>query len=495
MKRLCTLLENSAERDPYKAALITNEGNFTYKQLVEERDQIAAYMQTCGARAGDRIILLLPHCKFLVTSIFAASKLGLTFILLHESMTKYQLDYIIKDSQASYLLTNSNFFKKMNLSSDLGLYVILEDFIKNAEKNVFSQEQDNSVAEIACLLYTSGSTGRPKAIISYYSNIIFVLKSIQTCLEIKKNDVIGSFLPLSFDYGMYQIFLAFYKSATLALGQRTDIGPFMVRKLKQWNVTVLPIVPSIGEALIKLMHRQQLQLPKVRLITNTGATFPEIYIQKFKISFPNANLYLMYGLTECKRVSILQPEYLDVKPHSVGRPLPGTHCTIVDEKGIELPPYQVGELIVHGPHVMMGYWNDQKRTNQVFQNMNTATRSLCTGDYFWMDNEGFLYFYARKDDMYKQNGFRISPTEIELAAIDISGVEQAVLILVGTAKIPSLVVSSILNSENIREELKVRLEDYKIPEYIYIKNDLPFTINGKIDKNKLQMEITKEGEI
>lgn len=496
MKRLCEVLEKSVQKYPHKAALITDEGCFTYSQLTQERNRISTYMQSCGVRVGDRIILLLPHCRFLVSSIFAASKLGVTYILLHESTTRYQLDYIIKDSQASYLLTTDTFYVKLELASNLGTKVILEHAVTTDEMEqriLYKQEEEgSSTNEIACFLYTSGSTGRPKAVISHHSSMLFVLESIQSCLQIETSDVIGNFLPLSFDYGMYQIFLAFSKSATLALGQRSDVGPVLIQKIRQWGITGLPIVPSMGEALIKLMRRQLAQLPAIRFITNTGAALPQAYVQELKTFFPNARLHLMYGLTECKRVSILQPEHLAVKPGSVGTPLPGTSCAVIDERGLQLPPYKVGELVVHGPHVMMGYWNDQQRTNQFFRDMDSPVRSLYTGDYFWMDDEGFLYFYARKDDMYKQNGFRISPTEIELAAVDIDGVEQAALILVGTAAVPILAVSSALTPESILEELRTRLEDYKMPAHIYLTGQLPLTKNGKIDKNKLRIDIAKE---
>lgn len=496
MKRLCDLLENSAQQYPYKTALITDEGRFTYSQLSKERDCISAYMQACGVRDGDRVILLLSHCRFLVSSIFAASKVGATYILLNESITRYQLEYIIKDSQATYLLTTDAFYAKLELASVEGIKVILEHAAAVYEpcQDILEEpvQQARSPNEIACLLYTSGSTGRPKAVVSHHANMLFVLESILSCLRIEGKDVIGNFLPLSFDYGMYQVFLAFRKGATLALGQRTDIGPVLIQKLKQWSITGLPIVPSMGEALIKLMKRRPVHLPDLRFITNTGAAFPQVYLEGLRRFFPDCRVYLMYGLTECKRVSILQPEYLNTKPNSVGTPLPGTRCTVVDEQGLPLPPYQVGELVVHGPHVMMGYLNDKQRTEQIFREMGSLGRSLYTGDYFWMDDEGFLYFHARKDDMFKQNGFRISPTEIELAAVDIDGVEQAALVLVGTTREPILAVKSVLAPDRIEEELRMRLEDYKMPTHIYVTSQLPLSVNGKIDKNKLLDEIAKE---
>lgn len=496
MKRLCELLDHSEQRYPHKTALITDEGHFTYSQLTQERDRISTYLQTCGVKTGERIILLLPHGKFLVSSIYAASRLGATYILLHESTTRYQLDYIVKDSQASYLLTTDAFVEKLAMSSYIGIKVISEnDVTTHAVEHSRLDDpdyEDRSGNEVACLLYTSGSTGRPKAVVSHHSSMLFVLESIQSCLKIEADDVIGNFLPLSFDYGMYQIFLAFNQNATIALGQRSDVGPALIHKIREWGITGLPIVPSMGEALIKLMRRQMTQLPEIRFITNTGAALPQTYVNEFKTFFPNARLHLMYGLTECKRVSILQPEFLADKPGSVGTSLPGTSCTIIDERGLQLPPNKVGELVVHGPHVMMGYWNDPQRTQHVFRNMASPERSLHTGDYFWMDDEGFLYFYARKDDMYKQNGFRVSPTEIELAAVDIDGVEQAALILTGDTAVPILAVSSTRTADSLLDELRMRLEDYKMPAHIYVTDQLPLTSNGKIDKNKLKTDLEKE---
>lgn len=292
MKRLCELLDQSEQRYPHKAALITDEGHFTYSQLSQERDRISAYLQVCGVKAGERIILLLPHGKFIVSSIFAASRLGATYILLHESTTRYQLDYIVKDSQASYLLTTDAFVEKLAMSSYMEIKVITENDVtahaiqpSRSDDPEYEDGSDTS-NEVACLLYTSGSTGRPKAVVSHHSSMLFVLESIQSCLNIESDDVIGNFLPLSFDYGMYQVFLAFNQHATIALGQRSDVGPALIQKIREWGITGLPIVPSMGEALIKLMRRQMTQLPEIRFITNTGVRTSPNLCKRIQYIFP-----------------------------------------------------------------------------------------------------------------------------------------------------------------------------------------------------------------
>lgn len=494
MIRLCDILETSFSRYPDRTALITEDGDYTYREMLNERDNMALHMMKCGVSEGDRIIILLPNCKTSVCSIFASSRVGATYILLNEGISKYQLDYIISDSQAKFMLTNRFFVEKLQLESNSPVHLILQEEvfnILNATLHLSIQPEKN---DLACFLYTSGSTGQSKAVVSTHANILFAVKAIQSCLRIEDDDVIGNFLPLSFDYGMYQIFLAFFTGATLALGQKSDVGPNFLRKLGEWKVTGLPIVPTMGEAIIKLQGRKRYDLPKLRFITNTGAALPRLYINKLSEFFPRCAIFLMYGLTECKRVSILLPQYLHEKPNSVGRPLPGTHCVILDQDGKEVPPLQVGELVVTGPHVMQGYWNAEKLNSHFFRwNKISGEIQLFTGDFFWMDEDGFLYFYGRKDDIFKQNGYRVSSTEIEIAALDIESVNQASLVLFGEGRIPVLFTDSELSIEQIYQELKNRLEDYKLPQKIFNLRKFPASNNGKIDKKKLA-DIIKEGE-
>lgn len=281
--------------------------------------------------------------------------------------------------------------------------------------------------EPVCLIYTSGSTGKPKAVISTHENICFAVRSIQKIIQLKYDDIIGNFLPLSFDYGLYQAFLCFEAQATLVIGKKEDIGPRLMTKLEHWGVTVFPSMPHITSALVRLERRVSPTL-RLRVFTTTGARHHHSLTVKLLNIFPDCRIFLMYGLTECKRVSILPPDLITTKAESVGLPLPETECLVVNNEGKVMPPGEVGELIVKGPHVMQGYWRAPKLTKSKFK-IFEGQRVLYTGDLFFKDEEGFLYFYGRKDEIFKNNGYRISAAEIESATESIPGIHNAAVIV------------------------------------------------------------------
>jgi acyl-CoA synthetase (AMP-forming)/AMP-acid ligase II len=341
-----------------------------------------------------------------------------------------------------------------------------------------------------CLIYTSGSTGKPKAVISNHRSMLFAAGAIQQRLAMQESDIVGNFLPLSFDVGLYQILLSFQIGATLALGRDTHVGPGLLRKLHEWNVTGLPAVPSLASTLIRLSKRTPNQLPRLRFITNTGALLPRAYITDLRGLYPDCQVFVMFGLTECKRVSILPPAEYERKPDSVGKPLPDTECLIIDPEGNVLPPGEPGELVVRGPNVMLGYWRAPELTAKRFRHWGPGLEvALFTGDSCSMDAEGYLYFHGRSDDIYKQGGYRVSAVEIEAAACDIDEVDQAVLLPPSDGADAALFVVTRLREEQIFDELRQRLEEYKLPPQILVIETMPLTPNGKFDKAHLRAQL------
>ena len=346
------------------------------------------------------------------------------------------------------------------------------------------------------LIYTSGSTGKPKAVISSHSNIVFATQAIQQCLGYQEQDVIGNFLPLSFDVGLYQIFLSFQVGATLALGQDIHAGPGLLNKLRAWQVTGLPAVPSLIAMLVRLSKRNPPHLPNLRFITNTGAHLSHTSISEVQRLFPSCSVFVMFGLTECKRVSILPPSEYEHKSTSVGKPLPDTECFIVDPDGRVLPPGEVGELVVRGPHVMLGYWYAPEMTAKRFRVWGPGQeRVLFTGDTCKMDEEGYLYFEGRADDIYKQGGYRMSAVEIEEAACTIDGVQQAALIAPDRETGAILFITGNVSRETVFDELRSKIEDYKLPPQIAVLEEFPLTPNGKTDKQRLKALYCREAYI
>ena len=483
-----SLLDAAADKVPDRTALLTDQQRVTYRELQNQTRCLASYLHDLGVKRGDRVAILLPNSVPLVAAIMASSRLGALYIVLNWSTRAYQLEHILADATPRVLLTScARLTEVQEIASHTHMLTVEDNWGKAMQALPYCGVPVHITQDLASLIYTSGSTGRPKAVMSTHRNIRFAASAIQSCLKMEMSDVVGVFLPLSFDYGLYQVFLAFQVGATLALGTELDAGPLLLQKLNEWQVTGLPLVPSMAVSLLRLCRRPGVRLPALRYITNTGMHLPLTHIQELQDLWPQARIYVMFGQTECKRISILDPEDFARKPHSVGRPLPDTECLIVDSEGQVLPAGSIGELVVRGPHVMAGYWNAPEITEKRFRCLEPSQQTaLFTGDFCSFDEDGFLYFHGRQDDVYKQKGYRVSALEVETAALDVEGVDQAALVPYVDDKGAVLFTQGSAEPEDLLLQLHQRLESSKVPDRIVRIGLFPLTANGKIDKKQLK---------
>jgi len=250
---------------------------------------------------------------------------------------------------------------------------------------------------------------------------------------------------------------------------------------------VVPLVPSLASILIALSRRDPAPTD-VRLFTNTGAALPQSASDALRSRFPGARIARMFGITECKRVSIMPPESEMERPASVGLPLPGTEVLILDPAGTPLPPGRTGEIVVRGPNVMAGYWRAAEATARTFRpDASTGAAALHTGDYGFLDEDGYLYFEGRRDDMFKHKGVRMSTIEIEAAAVDISGVRGAVALPPEDGGELTICVATDLAPKVVLRELAARLEAAKVPTACYVMEQLPLTPNGKYKRTLTEL--------
>ena len=274
----------------------------------------------------------------------------------------------------------------------------------------------------------------------------------------------------------------------------TFVYPYKImERLVQENVTGFPIVPTMATILFQMEDLSKFDFSSLRYISNTAAALPVTHIRKLQKIFPHTKIYSMYGLTECKRVSYLPPKDIKSKPESVGIPIPNEEVFIVDKDGREIGPGVVGELVVRGLNVMQGYWNDSDETSRVFRPGRYRGETLLyTGDLFKKDEEGYLYFVSRKDDLIKTKGERVSPKEIENVLCEIDGVIEAAVIgvpddIFGQAIKAFLVVKKNfkLNEKQVMQYCMKNLEPFMLPKYIEFRKSFPKTTSGKIDKKEL----------
>ena len=235
--------------------------------------------------------------------------------------------------------------------------------------------------------------------------------------------------------------------------------------------------------------------PHIRYITNTAAALPPAHITRLQELFPQARLYSMYGVTECKRCTYLPPEQLAKRPGSVGVAIPGTEVYVVDDAGRRVSPGTVGELVIRGPHVMQGYWEDPEATDRALRPGPFAgERLLHTGDLFRADEEGFLYFVGRKDDIIKTRGEKVSPKEIENVLYALAGVREAAVIgvpdpILGMA-IKAVVVSTnaAMTEQDVIRHCAKHLEEFMIPKFVEFRDALPKTDSGKINRRLIDAQ-------
>jgi acyl-CoA synthetase (AMP-forming)/AMP-acid ligase II len=349
--------------------------------------------------------------------------------------------------------------------------------------------------DLACLIYTSGSSGIPKGVMCTHQNVVSAASSIIEYLENTPDDIILNVLPLSFDYGLYQVLMTFKFGGTLVL-EKSFLYPYAILDLLiKENTTGFPIVPTMVAILLRLKDLDRFDFSCLRYITNTAQALPPQYIIKLQQTFPAAKIYSMYGLTECKRVSYLPPDELDKRPTSVGKAMPNTEVYLVDKNGEKITKAeQVGELVVRGANVMKGYWNLSEETEKAYRPGSIpGEKVLFTGDLFKMDEEGFLYFISRVDDMIKTGGERVSPKEIENVLYKIDDITEVAVIGVDDDILGQVVKAFVvlkeksnLTKEDIIKYSSKHLESFMVPKYIEICNKLPKSSHGKIAKKELK---------
>jgi len=296
--------------------------------------------------------------------------------------------------------------------------------------------------------------------------------------------------------------MTFKIGMTLILEKAFVFPQVVLNKLAQEKVTGLPLVPTIVAILLDLKSLKPGMYPHLRYITNTAAALPPAHIQRLQELFPTTLIFSMYGLTECKRCTYLEPEQLAARPASVGKAIPNSEAWVVNERGQPCKPGDVGELVIRGGHVMQGYWENQEATDRVLRpGRHPWERVLYTGDLFRTDQEGFLYFVGRKDDIIKSRGEKVAPKEVENVLYMLEGIREAAVIgvpdpILGMA-IKAVVVladGSALDAQQIIRHCAGNLEDFMVPRVVEFRSELPKTSTGKIRRSEVQAEALRPAQ-
>jgi long-chain acyl-CoA synthetase len=507
-------LSQSAERSPDKVAIVCGDQRLSFSALDGLASRFANMLATHGVCRGDRVAVLLDNSVEAAVAIFGILKAGAAFTVVSQTIKADKLAYILDDCSASALITQPFFFEMIRtIDTDRRSLSVIVSFGADAPLNplstrvvVFDEHQHSARqsilgrtqidVDVAALIYTSGSTGFPKGVVVSHLNIISAATSITEYLENVADDVIINVLPLSFDYGLYQLLMSVKVGATLVLEKSFAYPYKIVQRVHEERVTGFPGVPTVFALLLQMKDIEPELMESVRYVSNTAAALPPAHIKRLRTLFKNAKIYSMYGLTECKRVSYLPPDELDRRPTSVGRGMPNVHVSVVDDDGKAVPPGTVGELVVRGSNVMLGYWDRPEETAAMIRpGPNPWERVLYTGDLFTMDDEGFLYFVARKDEIIKTRGEKVSPSEIERIIHELEEVREVAVVgvpdpVLGQAlkAIVVLVGPGMLTARDIILHCGRRLESFMVPKEVQFRESLPKTSSGKISRKRVQHE-------
>lgn len=508
VRTLSELIAEAVSRQPDKCAVTHKKHSMTYAEIYGQSCRLAASLREMGVRRGDRVCCYLEKRLEKVIVFFGVSLAGAVFVPVRGGGRPYQVLHVIENCDAGVLITTAQKFSLLQeLPASLYGAVILDrsgnSFPASLTIRFWNEMADDRekhwplpvviAQDLAAILYTSGSSGRPKGVVLTHGNIIAGAYSVAEYLKIDKNDRLLSYLSFGFDYGLNQLTTSFLSQAQLILFDYL-FPRDILRAVEQHQVT--------GLAAVSATWIQLLQIPwgdacsSLRYVTNSGGALPVGFVKELRQRIPQADIFLMYGLTEAFRSTYLDPEMVDKRPGSIGKAVPGEEIMVLDSNNRPVKPGETGELVHRGSLVAMGYWNDAEKTRQMFrpypfQNKDAGTleRVVYSGDYVHLDSEGFLYFEGRKDAMIKTAGNRVSPTEVEevvysagiVADVVAFGVSheiygQAVCIVV------SALEGVVLSKENLKGFCRENMPAYMVPTHIQILDMLPRNANGKLDR-------------
>ncbi len=544
------LIAQQAARQPQAVAVRHPAGQTTYATLAASVESIALHWVELGLAPGERVAFWLPKRIEAVQTVFATSAAGGVVVPINPLLKPAQAAHVLRDSGARLLVTQTSRWASLqpHLAAlpALRWVALVDDFAASEHAGIeclpfarliqpmqgclekssrasaeqeapqrtpetypldrrgvseeatqlsargvgFSRCPQGVETDLAALLYTSGSTGHPKGVMLTQRNLLAGAESVAKYLGIQADDRLLAVLPLSFDYGLSQLTTAFARGASVTLLDYLlprDLHKIIV----EHEISVLAGVPTLWHLLAAQPWLPE--LCSLRVLTNSGGHFSRAIVNQLRLALPQARLFLMYGLTEAFRSTYLPPEMIDQKPDSIGKAIPNARIHVLRADGTPCAAHEPGELVHQGPTVARGYWQDAERTAERFRPLGThGDMAVWSGDQVRMDEDGYLYFIARQDDMIKSSGFRISPSEIEEALYASGLVREAVALGVRDEALGQhivVVVSSMhtpLDLVSLQHHLRETLPSYMQPQAIHVLPHLPHTPNGKLDRAALK---------
>lgn len=474
--------------DLEKLFLVGKE-SLSFKELYNSSLLLASYLRKEFGR-NKSILLLSVNNKFFLTAYFAIIKSGNICIPLDPNIEKENLDYISGLTNPVMIFMTRDIEKKISVGYSK---CIFPDTIFNDEFKVSLAEKDEEFDDQSCaeIIFTSGSTGIPKGVMISHRNLMANTESIVTYLKLNGNDRMLVVLPFYYCYGLSLLHTHLRVGGSIVLNNSFIFLGSIINNLLEYKCTGFAGVPSHFQILLRKSDNfKTTKFPDLKYVTQAGGKLAPIFIDEFRNSHPEITFIVMYGQTEATaRLSYLPPELYEAKKGSMGKGIPGVELKVVNEKGEKIKPGEIGEVIARGDNIMLGYFGDEEGTKSTIRN-----GWLFTGDLGTIDEDDYIYLTARKKEIIKVGGKRISPKEIEAVILElpqvvdctIEGIEDQLL---GEALKATIVIRSENGKEAMLDKIKQHcarhLALYKVPQVFELKEQLVISATGKKIKGKL----------
>lgn len=510
------MLRASCRHAPDKEAIVCGDVRLTYRETWDQVKGLAAAFRRLGLERGDRVGIYMEPSAQQALAILAASRAGGVFVPINEVLFPEQVAHIASDCSLRGIVTTPSRLERTRQALELapvdfviatggerpgGLAAEAESFEAAAESSVPKDWTEPSIGkDLAALIYTSGSTGRAKGVMLSHEQVMAGSRIVSSYLGIEHDHRTLAALPFSFDAGLNQLMTAMQHGATVVIKPFT-FARQLVTTLAEEEITGMGGVPPLWSLMAQpssSLHKGS--YPHLRYISNTGGAMPLTVLSSLRKSLPDTRVFLMYGLTEAFRSTFLPPEELDRRPTSMGKAIPETEILVVDEDSGLCAPGEVGELVHRGPTVSMGYWGQPELTAKSIRRhpllppeLGDSERVVYSGDLVRSDEEGFLYFVARRDAMIKSSGFRVSPTEVESVLFQTGALREAAVIGVPDEVLGQSIKAFVVprdggsvDADALIAHCAEHLPRHMVPRAVEGLPSLPKTGSGKIDYPSLR---------
>ena len=514
------LLEKACAKYPKKCAVKFGDESYSYEELLQRVNKIASYLSSLNLPKGARVGIYSDKSCSQTIAILSILSTPYTLVPITRLLKPEQVKYIIDDCSISCILTDSKKIDKVKATGFRGEIVTFDGSGNECVSfgEIYKCYRDDYSSDIkghdnAVITYSFSSLGDPKGIVIDHRALFDGSAIVSRYLDIKSDDIISGVLSFNLDYGLNQIFTALYNGATLAIHKLVLSSDFFSHLIDD-EVTVLPLMPI---HISRIFDEDPHKIPapeffsKLRVITSSGGNITPLMIKNITTHFPTTKFYSMHGLSEAFRSAYLEPSQIHIRPDSIGKAVPDVELYIINEDGEACKPREIGELIHRGACIYKGYWNAPEETARRFKSISILSKVIdiedglrdetvvASGDFVYADEEGYIYFVGRKDDMIKTRGFRVSPKEIESVVYRyLPQIPECIIFSIPNEEIEEEIIlvyggNREIPKNEILFELKKHLPNYMLPSQIIYDPDMPRKSihSGEIDRKRLREKFLK----